>query len=89
MYVYLYLPTYLAAISLTAAVPLPVVGGQVLVLVFHHHLQDGSLISTRYISLPYISASAIWGGPESYIKQQKFIYSVSFYLDNDVLPIYW
>ena len=24
-----------------AAVPLPVIGGQVLVLVFHHHLQDG------------------------------------------------
>jgi hypothetical protein len=37
VYVYLYLPTYLAAISLTAAVPLSVVGGQVLVLVFHHH----------------------------------------------------
>ena len=38
VYVYLYLHAYLAAISLTAAVPLPVVGGQVLVLVFHHYL---------------------------------------------------
>ena len=36
--VYLYLHAYLAAISLTAEVPLPVVGGQVFVLVFHHSL---------------------------------------------------
>ena len=38
MYVYLCLHAYLAAISLTAEVPLPVVGGQVFVLVFHHSL---------------------------------------------------
>ena len=34
----LVLHAYLAAISLTAEVPLPVVGGQVFVLVFHHSL---------------------------------------------------
>ena len=34
----LVLHAYLAAISLTAEVPLPVVGGQVFVLVFHHYL---------------------------------------------------
>ena len=40
------------------------------------------------IYLPLYIRQCYLGRTRSYIKQQKLIYSVSFYLDNDVLSIY-